>query len=54
MFENLCAKLMCEIYGEAGGQDGLEHGITQPLLLFLSKWMTTCNCIELSQQYRTP
>ena len=28
----LCVKIMCEMYGGVGGQDGLEHGITQPLL----------------------
>ena len=28
-FENLCVKFMCETYGGVGGQDGLEHGITQ-------------------------
>ena len=27
-FENLCVKIMCEMYGDVGGQDGLEHGIT--------------------------
>ena len=25
----LCVKSMCEMYGGVGGQDGLEHGISQ-------------------------
>ena len=31
----LCVKIMCEMYGGVGGQDGLEHGITCPLLLYI-------------------
>ena len=33
MFENLCVKSCVKCMGGVGGRDGLEHGITQPLLL---------------------